>query len=80
MRVHAKHIHLRTHSQPTTLLSLAKEIGVPFFETSAKGNTNVEQAFQRVAVDAKNRLESLERPSESSFIMTDNRPRRGGCC
>ena len=38
--------------------ALADEFGIPFFETSAKANVKVEDAFFSIARDIKNRLKS----------------------
>ena len=35
---------------------LAESLGVPFLETSAKDNTNIEEAFIKIAQDVKTRL------------------------
>ena len=37
--------------------ALAKEMGVPFFETSAKTGQNVEEMFQVMAEEIKRRLD-----------------------
>jgi len=36
--------------------ALADEFGIPFYETSAKANINVEDAFMKIASDIKNRM------------------------
>lgn len=36
--------------------ALAKELGIPFMEVSAKSNINIEQAFTSLASDIKKRL------------------------
>lgn len=36
--------------------ALAKEYNIHFYETSAKQNLNVENAFLKIATDVKNRL------------------------
>ena len=36
----------------------AKELGIPFLETSAKDSNNVESAFMTMASEIKNRLAS----------------------
>ena len=36
--------------------ALAKEMGIPFFETSAKSNVNITEAFMKIAEDVANCL------------------------
>ncbi len=40
----------------TTAEEFAQSLGIPFIETSAKQDTNVEQAFMTMAAEIKNRL------------------------
>ena len=51
-------------------LALAKEFKIPFFETSAVNNTNVDQAFMTLVQDIKVRLDiegkDIGRPSKDS--------------
>mmetsp|Transcript_19973 Transcript_19973/g.27665 ORF Transcript_19973/g.27665 Transcript_19973/m.27665 type:complete len:214 (+) Transcript_19973:326-967(+) len=46
--------------------ALADEFGIQFFETSAKSNVNVENAFFAIARDIKNRLQDSAEPSKPS--------------
>lgn len=41
-----------------SLKALADEIGIAFLETSAKDATNVEEAFIKMSIEIKNRLEA----------------------
>ncbi len=65
-------------------LALAKEIGVKFFETSAKSNENVEEAFMSIASMTKDRaVEQIERrPAESDGLVLDDQTSKGktSCC
>ncbi len=45
---------------------LAKEYGIKFFETTAKSNGNVKEAFYSIARDIKKRLMSTNAEAESS--------------
>jgi len=63
---------------------LADEYGIKFFETSAKSNINVVEAFTAIATDIKKRL--MDNPAattnkDSIRIVADpNKKADGGCC
>ncbi|CCW72281.1 unnamed protein product [Phytomonas sp. Hart1] len=65
----------------------AKDVGIPFLETSAKNSMNVEAAFQKMATDIKNRLAMSGASGADS--RQQNRPdmrratpedKSSGCC
>jgi GTPase SAR1 family protein len=60
-------------------LSLAKEFKIPFYETSAVNNTNVDQAFMTLVQDIKVRLDveaqDMNRPSRASETTKKTLPR-----
>ena len=62
--------------------SLADEFGIKFFETSAKMNTNVDDAFLAIASDIVERLK--ENPehygSERGMNLQNNSSSSKGCC
>jgi Ras-related protein Rab-8A len=75
--------------------ALAQELGIPFIETSAKSNTNVEEAFFSLARyiyvktfltyrDIKKKLidSAASTPGGGSNVHLDNKAqtRSGGCC
>mmetsp|Transcript_52338 Transcript_52338/g.83338 ORF Transcript_52338/g.83338 Transcript_52338/m.83338 type:complete len:210 (-) Transcript_52338:92-721(-) len=56
---------------------------IPFFETSAKDNTNVEQAFQTVARNALKQESSqppMYVPPALDLDNKENKPKQSGCC
>ena len=68
---------------------LAEEYGVPFFETSAKSNTNVEEAFTGIASDIMARMmagqhSAAQRGGAASgkvdITASDGGGGGGGCC
>mmetsp|Transcript_27709 Transcript_27709/g.76671 ORF Transcript_27709/g.76671 Transcript_27709/m.76671 type:complete len:209 (-) Transcript_27709:241-867(-) len=63
---------------------LADSLGVQFMETSAKNAHNVEQAFQAMAKDIKQRVASQPsaRPAGGGATLSAGRPvqQGGGCC
>ncbi|OQS03284.1 Rab8 family GTPase [Thraustotheca clavata] len=65
---------------------LAAEYGVQFFETSAKSNLNVEEAFRSIAVDVQKRLaecesDRLDVANERKIKLDDHSDRASeGCC
>eukprot|EP00761_Pharyngomonas_kirbyi_P012284 gb/GECH01012311.1/.p1 GENE.gb/GECH01012311.1/~~gb/GECH01012311.1/.p1 ORF type:complete len:217 (+),score=46.29 gb/GECH01012311.1/:1-651(+) len=72
---------------------LAQEYDIKFFETSAKNNINVEEAFLTIAQDIKKRLIDTEhapqQPTDSSIVdpmhppgggASDKKGSSGGCC
>ncbi|CAK4599621.1 unnamed protein product [Aphanomyces euteiches] len=66
--------------------ALAAEYGVQFFETSAKSNLNVEEAFRSIAVDVQKRLaecdsDRLDVANESRIKLDEQTARPSeGCC
>ncbi len=49
---------------------LAKELGIPYIETSAKANTNVEEAFFNLAREVKTRLIDTAAVTQASSTAT----------
>jgi Ras-related protein Rab-8A len=69
-----------THAQGK---ALADEFGIKFFETSAKLNSNVDEAFLAIASDIVERLR--ENPehygTDGGVSLKDGKkPQGGGCC
>lgn len=69
--------------------ALADEYGIKFFETSAKSNINVVEAFTSIASDIKKRL--MDNPANAPAAAAkpgntvglsnkDNKQKEGGCC
>ena len=50
--------------------ALAAEYGIKFFETSAKKNINVEEAFFTLAQDIKEQLIDIDPPTRSTDVHT----------
>jgi Ras-related protein Rab-8A len=63
---------------------LAQEYGIPFFETSAKNDTNVTQAFTTIASAIKKRLMDNPQTSSSNSVQVtakNSKPSsNSGCC
>ena len=65
---------------------LANEFGIEFFETSAKSNQNIEEAFRFVAVDVQKRLaesehDRLDVANSSKFRVDESQDQaKDGCC
>jgi len=69
-----------THAQGK---ALADEFGIKFFETSAKMNTNVDEAFLAIASDIVERLrENPEHYGTDGGVSLQNgkKAQGGGCC
>jgi len=71
----------------TTAKEYADSLNIPFLETSAKNNTNVEQAFLTMASEIKNKMGPGSGPSPSGprgnvDIGKTNSVgnKSGGCC
>jgi Ras-related protein Rab-8A len=63
--------------------ALADEFGIKFFETSAKLNKNVDEAFMAIASDIVERLkENPEHYGSESGVNLGNGKKNqpGGCC
>jgi len=65
--------------------ALADEYSIKFFETSAKSNTNVVEAFTSIATDIKKRLmdNPNAQPTPGGIKIDPNQGNRGGgggCC
>lgn len=64
---------------------LAKELGIPFLEVSAKSNINIDKAFYSLAADIKKRIidTSKAEPAASSGVNVAQGEGSGGlgkCC
>jgi len=70
----------------STAKEYAKQLDIPFLETSAKANTNVEQAFITMASEIKNSMpvNSGPSPGQPKIRVGDSAPiqaqQGGGCC
>jgi len=71
----------------TTAKEYADSLNIPFLETSAKNNTNVEQAFLTMASEIKNKMGPGSGPSPAGNTgKVDIGPGKkvnqggGGCC
>jgi Ras-related protein Rab-8A len=64
--------------------ALAKEYNIHFFETSAKQNLNVENAFLKIANDVKDRLGADGGPNNKNVVKVapggGSTAPKGGCC
>jgi len=65
--------------------SLADEFKIPFYETSAKNSTNVDEAFISLARDVKKRLldnakPTVQEPGLSLKPHPSPAPTKKGCC
>ena len=63
---------------------LARRYQIPFFETSAKLRTNVDEVFQAIAKDVKDRLMENDKDKDAHTVQLVNpgeaRSLRLGCC
>lgn len=60
-----------------------REAGVPYYETSAKDNTNVDRAFQAAVEkfkDLENKLDARSRSVEDTIDLKRKKQSSGGCC
>ena len=62
--------------------SLASEFGIEFFETSAKNNINVEEAFTAIATAIKNKKPTAPvEPAVPAADLTGAKPgNKKSCC
>ncbi len=64
--------------------ALAKELGIPFLEVSAKSNINIDKAFYNLAADIKKRIIDTSKtdPSSSSNVPVGRATAESGskCC
>ena len=64
--------------------ALAEEYDIKFFETSAKDDVNVSEAFRSIAVDVQTRLANMpdDRPSRNNTVKltSDTATYSEGCC
>ena len=64
--------------------ALAKELGIPFLEVSAKSNINIDKAFYSLAADIKKRIidtsKSDPAPGAVNVAQGENSGGMGKCC
>jgi Ras-related protein Rab-8A len=64
--------------------ALARELGIPFLEVSAKSNINIDTAFYNLAADIKKRIIDTSKtdPSSSNVPVGRGAPTESGgkCC
>jgi len=62
---------------------LARHYGIRFFETSAKSNINVKEAFYAISKDIKKRLmdsNTKQEPGGGNIVIKPGGGGGGGCC
>jgi Ras-related protein Rab-8A len=64
--------------------ALARELGIPFLEVSAKSNINIDKAFYSLAADIKKRIIDTSKTDTSAPGVVVGAPERDGglgkCC
>mmetsp|Transcript_105245 Transcript_105245/g.146683 ORF Transcript_105245/g.146683 Transcript_105245/m.146683 type:complete len:205 (+) Transcript_105245:28-642(+) len=71
----------RAISQKRAMTWCQAKNGIPYFETSAKDSTNVEQAFQTIAKNALQQESDVEMYNEfpDPIKITNDEPKKDGC-
>ena len=61
---------------------LCEKYKMPYFETSAKNNINIEQAFVKAGELMHEKLEEEEKeiPTDPKFVNISHRVKKTGCC
>ena len=61
--------------------ALADKFGIPFFETSAKSNINISEAFMKIAEDVVERIgDAKPRQARQGVNLSDKNSEKKGCC
>ena len=55
---------------------MAEQYGIPFFETSAKDNINIADAFQEIAKDIKDKIVANEKTNPGPKVTPKKLPNR----